>query len=104
MLSKSIRTRGGSFDLLSSFLAAESLSLSLSLSLPLSLFLPALSLDASSPLEARLVGLHPERLVIGLPVLPASEPEENQMQIVRSRLFDQAVHHAEVKLALLRFD
>ena len=64
----------------------------------------ALTLLVLNEREPRLVHFYPERLVIGLAVLPTTEPKEHETQIVSSCFFDQRVHQREIELALLRLD
>ena len=58
-------------------------------------------LGAREPLE---IPLHPVGRVAGQAVLPASEPEQHETQVVLPRALDHAVQHAEVELAFLWFD
>ena len=62
--------------------------------------LAVLVLGSGEPVE---VGLDPGRRIAGLAVLPASEPQEREAQIVTLRRLDLGVHQGEIELARLRF-
>ena len=63
--------------------------------------LPIPYLDARKALE---VLLHPVGRVAGGSVLPTSEPQKHQTQVVAPCIPDRAVHCAEVELGFPRFD
>ena len=58
-------------------------------------------LDPREPLR---VGLDPGRLVGGFAVLPASEPEDDQAQMILPGALDGVVHGGEIEPAFLRLD
>ena len=63
--------------------------------------LAVLELGAREPL---LVGFHPFGHKAGEAVLPAAEPQEDEVQVVFPRARQQPVHEREVVLAFLRLD
>ena len=56
------------------------------------------------PREALRVGLDPGRLVGGFAVLPASEPEDDQAQVIFPGALKGVVHGGEIEAAFLRLD
>ena len=63
--------------------------------------LESLELGAREPLE---IPFHPVGRVTGQAVLPASEPEQHDTQVVLPRILDRGVHLLEIELAFRWFD
>ena len=64
--------------------------------------LHALAVFVLDPREPVLIGLNPRGRIAGDAVLPASEPQEHQAQIVFPRRLDRAIYQREIELTLFR--